>query len=177
MISGYIVHRDAAQEAATSKFDGTLYYQMHLTASVLVSKAAVCTPRVLVLCRNNEPPEFGNSAKEKGTYVPGRYTPEARLSMVAGALSIIRNLKETQGIDVVEDVVHDYANYFYPYIKDQLTLPAGEYYQLYREFGRMGFARYPLFHVYFLLGYLLGETKFDALTAVIRKRLGRSPQF
>jgi glycosyltransferase involved in cell wall biosynthesis len=177
VISGYIVHRDAAQEAATSKFDGTLYYQMHLTASVLASKSAVCTPRVLVLCRNNEPPEFGNSAREQGKYVPGKYTPEARLSMIGGALSIIRDLKETRGIDVVEDVVHDYASYFYPYIKDQLELPLADYYRLYRAFGKMGFSRYPLFHLYFLLGYLLGEKRFDALTAVIRKRLGRSPRF
>ena len=33
------------------KFDGTLYYQMHLTANVLVDRCAVCTPQVLVLCR------------------------------------------------------------------------------------------------------------------------------
>jgi glycosyltransferase involved in cell wall biosynthesis len=177
VISGYIVHRDSAKQAATSKFDGTLYYQMHLTANVLVDKTAVCTPKVLVLCRGGELPDFGNSAKEKGKYIPGRYTPEARLSMIEGALSIVRDLKKTRGVDVVQDVVHDYANYFYPYIKDQLTLPPGEYYKLYREFGRMGFAKYPLFHLYFVLGYLLGETKFDALTAVIRKRLGRTPRF
>lgn len=177
VISGYIVHRDAANEAATSKFDGTLYYQMHLTASVLMSKTAVCTPKVLVLCRGNEPPDFGHSAKEEGKYIPGRYTVQARLNMVGGALSIVRDLKETRGVDVVEDVIQDYANYFYPYIRDQLTLPLKEYYELYRGYGRMGFARYPLFHLYFVLGYLLGEKKFDALTAVIRKRLGRSPQF
>ena len=97
--------------------------------------------------------------------------------MVGGALSIIRDLKETRGIDVVEHVVRDYANYFYPYIKDQLTLPLADYYKLYREYGRMGFAKYPLFHFYFMLGYLLGEKRFDALTAVVRKRLGHSPQF
>jgi abequosyltransferase len=177
VLSGYIVHRDSANRAATSRFDGTLYYQMHLTANVLIDKTAVCTPKVLILCRENEPPDFGHSAKEKGKYVPGRYTPQARLNMVGGALSIIRGLKDTRGIDVVEDVIHDYANYFYPYIKDQLDLPLKEYYKLYRGYGRMGFAKYPRFHLYFLLGYLLGEKKFDALTAVIRKRLGRSPQF
>jgi len=177
VISGYIVHRDAAHSAATSKFDGTLYYQMHLTASVLIDKTAACTPQVLVLCRNSEAPDFGNSAKEKGKFVPGRYTPEARLNMVGGALSIIRDLRDRRGTDVVEEVVHDYANYFYPYIKDQLKLPVRDYYRLYRAFGRMGFARYPLFHIYFLLGYLLGEKKFDSLTALIRKRLGRSPHF
>ena len=177
VLSGYIVHRDGAQAAATSKFDGTLYYQMHLTASVLIDKSAVCTPRVLILCRGNEPPQFGRSASEKGKYVPGRYTPEARMNMIAGALSIIRNLRDTHGIDVVDDVIHDYANYFYPYIKDQLTLPLKDYYRLYRGYGRMGFARYPLFHIYFVLARLLGERGFDRMTKVIRNTLGRSPQF
>ena len=97
--------------------------------------------------------------------------------MIGGALSIIRDLKETHGINVVDDVVRDYANYFYPYIKDQLELPPVEFYRMYREFRRMGFARYPLFHVYFLLGYLLGEKKFDAMADGIRRRLGRSPRF
>jgi abequosyltransferase len=176
VLSGYIVHRDAANEAATDKFDGTLYYQMHLTANVLINKTAVCTPQVLVLCRGNGVPEFGNSKKEKGKYIPGSYTPQARLNMIGGALSIVRDLKETQDIDVVEDVIHDYANYFYPYIKDQLDLPLRDYYHLYRGYGRMGFARYPLFHLYFVIGYILGEKRFDALTALVRKRLGRTPR-
>ncbi len=56
VISGYIVDRDAAHKAATSKFDGSLYYQMHLTANVLVGKSVVCTPKILVQCRLGEPP-------------------------------------------------------------------------------------------------------------------------
>lgn len=176
VLAGYIVHRDSAAAVATSKFDGTLYYQMHLTANVLIHKKAVCTPKVLILCRGDGKPEFGNSVKEKGKYIPGRYTPQARLNMINGALSIIRDLKETRGIDVVDDVIHDYANYFYPYIKDQLSLPLKEFYQLYRGYGRMGFARYPLFHLYFVAAYILGEKKFDAVTAIVRKRLGRTPQ-
>lgn len=175
VISGYIVHRDAAHEAATDKFDGTLYYQMHLTARVLLTRSAVCTPRILVLCRNGEPPDFGASVTERGKYLPGRYTPQARLNMIAGAMSIIRELQLSHGVDLVADVTRDYANYFYPYIKDQLTLPPREYWKLYREFGRMGFSKYPLFHVYFVLGYLLGQRRFDAITRMVRNRLGRSP--
>lgn len=177
VISGYIVDRDIAKEAATNKFDGTLYYQMHLTVSVLTRKSLVFTPEVLVLCRGSEPPEFGSSTSERGKFVPGRYTPQARLNMVAGALSIIRDLKETKGIDVMEEVIHDYSNYFYPYIKDQLNLPFADYYKLYRDYGRMGFRRYPMFHLYFVLCYLLGEKRFDILTAAMRKRMGRSPRF
>lgn len=177
VISGYIVHRDAAQAAATTQFDGSLYYQMHVTTSVLCGKCAVFTPQVLVLCRGLIPPEFGNSDSEKGKYVPGWFTPQARLNMIGGALSILKNLKETRGVDVVEEVTRDYANYFYPYIRDQLTLPFGQFMKLYRSFGRMGFKKYPMFHLYFAAAYLLGEQKFDAITNVIRGHLGRSPQF
>jgi abequosyltransferase len=177
VISGYIVHRDAAYAAATNKFDGTLYYQMHLTASVLSEKIAVATPRVLVLCRNTEAPEFGNSDKEKGKYIPGGYTPQARLNMVDGALSIIKDLKRTTGLDIVREVMRDYANYFYPYIKDQLTLPLKEYLELCIGFGKMGFYRYPMFSVYCVIGYVLGDLNFLRMTKVVRGYLGRSPQF
>ena len=177
VISGYIVHRDSAQAAASAKFDGTLFYQMHLTASVLARRCAVFTPKVLVLCRNNEPPEFGSSSSEKGKYVPGRYTPEARLSMISGALSIVRDLKESRGIDVVDDVTHDYANYFYPYIRDQLGLPFEDFMRLYRGYGRMGFDRYPMFHLNCVAGYVLGEGNFDKIAKFLIGLLGRSPRF
>ena len=177
VISGYIVDRESALMAATTKFDGTLYYQMHLTAHVLFTKCAVFTPQVLVLCRNGEPPDFGNSGKEKGKYVPGHYTPQARLNMISGVLAIIENLKEATNIDLVDEIKRDYANYFYVYIKDQLTLPLGKFIRLYRDFGRMGFRRYPMFHLYFLLAYLLGEHNFDFVTKIIRGYLGRSPHF
>jgi glycosyltransferase involved in cell wall biosynthesis len=176
VISGYVVHRDSAQAAATSKFDGTLSYQMHLTANVLVERCAVFTPKVLVLCRLT-PPDFGSSASEKGKFVPGHYTPEARLRMVSGALSIVENLRNTRDIDVVDDVIRDYANYFYPYIKDQLGLPFEDYMRLYQGYKRIGFGRYPMFHLYCVMGYALGENNFDKLTRIVRGILGRSPQF
>jgi len=175
VISGYIVHRDSAQSVATDRFDGTLYYQMHLTANVLIDKPAVVTPEVLILCRGDEPPEFGSSSKEKGKYLPGRYTPQARMNMISGALSILKCLRDAKGIDVVEDVIHDYANYFYPYIRDQLKLSLYDYWVLYCGYGRMGFRKYPLFHLYFIIAYILGEERFDAITALIRKRIGRTP--
>ena len=177
VIAGYIVDRDAAYKVATDRFDGTLYYQMYLTANVSIEKPVVVTPKVLVLCRNGEPPEFGNSSREKGKYTPGRFTLEARLNMINGALSIVRYLKANRNVDVVEDVIHDFANYFYPYIRDQLELPIRDYYRLYRGYGKMGFSKYPLFHLYFFLGYLIGEKRFDAMTAFVRGRMGSSPRF
>lgn len=177
VISGYIVDRDAAHAAATDRFDGTLYYQMHLTASVLKSKVAVFSPQVLVLCRNGEPPDFGNSSKEAELYSPGRYTPAARINMISGALSIIRDYDHRNQSSLASRILRDYANYFYPYVKDQLNLPLRDFIRLYYGFARMGFYRYPSFHFYLLAAYLLGEKRCDQVTRKIREHLGRSPQF
>jgi abequosyltransferase len=177
VISGYIVNRDAAHAAATDRFDGTLYYQLHLTASVLASQHAVSTPEILVLCRSGEPPDFGSNCKEAGKFTPGRYTPEARINLVAGALSIIRYHDRTTRMCLEKAVMRDYANYFYPYIRDQLSLGHAHFLRLYLTFARMGFYRYPVFHFYCVAAYLLGEKGFDAITKRIRGHLGRSPQF
>jgi hypothetical protein len=175
VISGYIVHRDAAHECRTSRFDGTLYYQMHLTASVLISRPALCLPEVLVLCRASEPPEFGNSATEKGKFTPGKYTIEARVRMVRGALEIARHAAKQTDKDLYTAVERDYANYFYPYLKDQLQLPIIQYLRLYLRYAELGFWRHPMFHVYVLTAYLLGERRFDFATKLVRQKLGRSP--
>lgn len=177
VIAGYIINRDAAYASATTKFDGSLFYQMHLTASVLATMKAVFTPKILVLCRNGEPPEFGNSGSERGKYVPGSFTAQARLNMVSGVLSIVRELKETRGIDVVDEVMRDYANYFYACIRDQLDLPMGEYWKLYRDFGHMGFDKYPMFHLYSLVAFVLGQKRFDWMVRRVQQFLGRSLRF
>lgn len=177
VISGYIIHRDSAYSFATDQFDGTLYYQMHLTAQVLVTRCAVYTPEVLVLVRSGEPPEFGGAQNERGKYAPGGYTPAARHNMIRGVLTIIENLKKTRGIDLVEDIRSDYANYFFVYIRDQLRLPPRSYLSFYAGYARMGFYRYPMFHLYCILAYIIGEKRFDDMTRLIKKFVGRTPHF
>lgn len=176
VIAGYVIRRDAAQAAATDRYDGTLYYQMHLTAQVLSSWPAVFTPKVLVDCGGDEPPDFGNSGAEMGKYNPGAYTPQARLNMIQGVLTIIRQLRYEGSDDLANAVQRDYANYFYPFIKDQLNLPIQQFMRFYLAYAKLGFFRYPMFHLYCLLAYCLGEKKFDMMTKAVRERLGRTPQ-
>lgn len=177
VIAGYIINRDTAFAAATTKFDGSLFYQMHLTASVLATMNSVFTPKVLVLCRNGEPPEFGNSGSERGKYIPGSFTAQARLNMVSGVISIVRELKVTRGIDVLEEVMRDYSNHFYACIRDQLNLPVHEYWRLYRDFGQLGFNKYPMFHLYTLAAFVLGQRRFDWMMRWAQQLLGRSLHF
>lgn len=177
VISGYIVDRATAVAAATKKFDGTLYYQLHLTASVLAEKNAAFTPKVLVLCRASELHEFGHSPAERDKHVPGQLNSQSRRTMIDGVISIAKELRNTKDIDVVDDIIRDYANYFYPYIRDQLDLPLNKFVELYRSFAKMGFSRYPMFHLYCLVGYVFGARNCDSVTRSIRSLLGRSPQF
>lgn len=177
VIAGYIIRRDPAFAAATTKYDGTLYYQMHLTAQVLAEWAAVFTPKVLVICGGDETPDFGNSSEERGKYVPGSYTPQARLNMVRGCLGIIRDFDSARGTNLTPIIQRDYANYFYVYIKDQLRLSPQNFCSLYLAYGNMGFFRYPMFHLYCIFAYLLGESRFDRITKLIRERIGHTPQF
>src|SRR5581483_11269268 len=151
--------------------------QMHLTASALTTKAAVSTPVVMVLCRDDEPPDFGNSQSEASKYTPGRYTPEARISMLTGALTIIRDLRDRTGIDLVEPVMHDYAHYFYLCIRDQLSLPARDYLRMCRRFGQLGFYRYPSFYFYCAFAYLLGQKRCDSFIKQARLLLRHSPRW
>jgi hypothetical protein len=44
-------------------------------------------------------------------------------------------------------------------------------------YGRLGFFKYPMFHLYCMVAYALGEKRFDWATKKIRQYLGRSPQF
>lgn len=176
VISGFIVHRDIAHSVSTDRFDGTLYYQMHLVSQAVYKAGAVSTPMVLVYCRNSEPPDFGSSKSEKGKFVPGGYTVDARLTMLGGICKIL-DYAESQGMPGVKDaVMRDYANYFYPYIKDQLRIPFSDYLRLYRGYRHLGFSRFPMFHLYFVICRILGEKGFDSLTAYVRKKAGRSPQ-
>lgn len=177
IIAGYIIDRDAAHKFATDIFDGSLFYQMHITANLLVEMNAVFTPKVLVLCRDGERPEFGNSQSERGKYIPGSFNAYARLNMISGVLSIVKKLNETRDIDVYSEVMRNYSNYFYLCIRDQLHLPLSKYWALYRSFGRMGFDKYIMFHIYVLSAYLLGQKNFDWIVKKTQKILGRSLNF
>ncbi|WP_407541323.1 glycosyltransferase family 2 protein [Deinococcus radiomollis] len=175
VLSGYVIRREAAISYATNIFDGFLYYQMYLAACVLTTKCAYYVHDVLTFSRSTEAPDFGNSKKEEGVFTPGGYTPEARIHMVTGMLTIARSVEKKTGVHFAHGVENDIANYVYPYISDQLNLPLGKYLNLYRSLGNLGLKKYKMFHTHIILAYILKEKGYNALTKIIRDRLGRSP--
>lgn len=176
VISGYVIDRDGAAAAVTDRFDGTLYYQMHLTASVLRDRDALVVPEVTVLCRDEVPPDFGVAAAESGRYTPGRYTWQARVHMLEGAMSILA-AHEALGRDGMRRLVaRDYARHFYPFVMDQLHLPWRDYLRMCRAMARTPVGRFPSFWINCLAARLVGRRRTDALIAGVRAALGRTPQ-
>lgn len=176
VLSGYVVHREAARSYATDEFDGFLYYQMYLAACVLTKMRAYYIHDVLTHSRSTEAPDFGNSAREKKTFTPGRYTPEARIHMVTGMLTIARSVQRKTGVQFADGVERDIANYVYPYISDQLNLSPKRYFDLYKNLGNLGLKNHKMFHVHAGLAYVFKESGYEAVTKFIRDKLGRSPQ-
>ena len=175
VISGFIIERDPADSVATGAFDGTLYYQMFIAGRVLLGRNAVAIPDILVLSRGDQPPEFGNSASERADFVPGRYTPHARITMLKGMLEIARAIQTTGAVEVYDRIVRDMSAHFYPYMRDQWKLPLAQYLRYYRANMALGFGRTLYFHLYFLLVRAMGPRRFDGLTQWIRDRVGHTP--
>lgn len=176
VLSGYVIQRRAAMEAATDKFDGFLFYQMYLAASVLGAKRAYYIRDVLTHSRSTEAPDFGNSATEKATFTPGTYTPEARIHMITGMLTIARAVDKKSGLRFANAVEKDIANYVYPYISDQLNLPLPKYLNFLKNLMDLGLGKHRMFYVHAIAAYLLKQNNYNKITTFVRNKLGKSPQ-
>jgi hypothetical protein len=71
--------------------------------------------------------------------------------------------------------VLDIANYSYPILAVQASKPLKVFASYWWSLGCMGFGRSPLFHLYFILLLMLGAKRSDGLIAMIKRRVGHTP--
>ena len=121
VIAGYVIRRIGRRgNAATERYDGNAVLSDALDRGSSFPVACCLYSQSASSVWGHPPPDFGSSSSEQGKYEPGGYTPQARLNMVGGALSIIcGGLKQERSIDLVDEVQRDYVTTFYPFIKDQ----------------------------------------------------------
>jgi abequosyltransferase len=175
VISGLTFHRESALRCASSKFDGTLLYQLYMLAEILMTRGAVYSPEVVALYRNGGVPDFGNSAIEKSGFKPGERTPESSLHFVEGMLEIAWRAANVHNIEVYKPILRDLANYSYPLLSVQANKSYGTFFAYCWNLGKLGFRRYPIFWAYFLILSLIGSRNSDALINKIKTSLGRTP--
>lgn len=177
VISGMVIHRDSAHALSTSQFDGSLLYQLYLVGMIVASRAVVFVPQVIALRRDGTPPDFGNSAAERGKFVPHDQTPASSLHFMEGMLRIARYIATKSSPAVYAAIKADIGNYSYPILSIQARRPAGVFLRYGLALARLGLGRYPLFYIYFLGLLLIGPDKSDGLIKWIKERLGHTPRF
>lgn len=118
-IAGYTVHTQSARACATDRFDGTLLYQLHLSAQVLKARDGYFISDVLTSMRKDEAQRhfFGTADAERGLYAPGALTPEHSLNFMRGMLRVARAAQEDTGLDLYDSILADLGNYSYAFLR------------------------------------------------------------
>jgi glycosyltransferase involved in cell wall biosynthesis len=177
VISGLVFRKNLADSVATDRWDGTLYYQMYLCGEIILASDGFYISKPLVACRDGIAPDFGNSKSERRFYTPGKYTNEARLKMFGSLLDIVRSIEARHGVKLLQSVVRDIGNYSYVLLHPQRRQGLIRFFQYYRQLGRFGFAKRPLYHCYFVALVILREEGMELLLWFIRKFISATPRF
>lgn len=175
VISGMAVHRERALQYATSRFDGSLLYQLYLVGRILTGMNAVYLPTILVLYRNGGIPDFGNSAAEQGKFVPREHTPESSLHFMQSMLDIVRDVEEQHGIRIYSRILHDLGNYSYPVLTIQADKPLLVFLSYAYRLALMGFWRSTMFYVYVILLTMFSPDTIGRVIGYVKRRLGYTP--
>lgn len=175
VISGMVVHRGSAFNYATDRFDGSLLYQLYLVANILCDKNAVFLPKILALYRNGGIPDFGNSEKERGKFVPTAQTPESSLHFMRGMLDIARYVEQTRQVKIYRAILRDIGNYSYPILAIQSGKSLGVFIRYCWGLAQLGFWKNKMFYMYFIALLLLGSRRVEWVLRCIKTWLGHTP--
>jgi len=175
VLPGMVIHRAPALEFATDEFDGSLLYQLYLVGRIMAVERGWFLPQVLTLYRNGGVPDFGNSAAERGKFVPGSIVPAGSLHFMASMLRIARAVEARSGLRVYNAIVRDLANYSYPFIAVQMEQSWRVFARYCWQLARMGFGRYAMFYANVLSLVVLGPRNVERIIQIIKRRLGRTP--
>ena len=175
VLPGIVLHRESCQKYATSRFDGTLLYQLYLVGRILAEKNGVFLPQVIVLYRTGGVPDFGVSSAEQGKFVPTQQTPASSLHFMQGMLEIARALERDTGLSLYESIQRDLSNYSYPFIAIQRKQSLKVFVRYCLNLARLGFGRYPMFYVYVVSLLILGERLSSEIMGLIKRLVGHTP--
>lgn len=101
---GLLVDRSWAVRLSTDRYDGTLFYQIYLSAHAFATGGIGYIAAPTVGSRAGNAPLFGASAAEKGDHKPGSYSPKARASMWKGIMRIVADVELETSVPILRSV-------------------------------------------------------------------------
>jgi abequosyltransferase len=175
VLAGLVLRRKDAVAVASERFDGSLYYQVYVTAELLLKAHGLYIAETIAICREGKP-DFGQSHAEKETFVPGAYTSDARIAMIRSLLEIAGYMDEAHRCKMRGRVLKDLGNYSYYFLAFQANSALPEFWRYFQTLGRMGFNRNPLFHLYFWSLAVLGRENCENAIKFLRSKLKATPR-
>jgi abequosyltransferase len=178
-ISGLTLRRDAALAAATSEYDGTLLYQLHLVGTILMSMNGFYLSAEVALNRQGGEHFFGSSDAERGRFEPGKLSPAHSLRFIEGLFRIARGLAKTQRNETLYQLIMlDVSRSSLPLLAIQAKrLGALEFARYGRDLASMGLGRSTLFWAYYFALLLAGPGLCEAGVRMYLRIFGRTPVF
>lgn len=172
VLSGLVIHREAALSLNTNHYDGTLLYQLYLVGQISQQYQVLFTQSYLAAYRLGGLPEFGDSSAEP-VYTSGSQSFQSSLSFIAGYLQIARHVSPSLGF--YHRLLLDLSRYSLPLLSIQcknrvIPLP---YIQ---GLLVLGLGRSPLFWIYLLSLLFLGKRLTEDFVCLLKKVLGSTPQ-
>jgi hypothetical protein len=172
-VSGVTLNRDAAHAIATTRWDGTLFYQQWLSGCVLGSMPLLYLPTILAHFRRGGTPEFGHAAAEKGRFTPGVQPLDTQVKLIEGLFTIADGVEEATGLaGLAREIRADFGRYSYHTLR---VFAERGLWSAYRAFGRVGFDRSPWFHLWMLMLSVLGVRNMERMIHGVRGVVGHTP--
>ncbi len=176
-IAGFTIHTATARALATPRFDGTLLYQLHLSANVLATRDGYYVSDVLTSMRKDSRQRhfFGSAEAERGRFAPTALTPEHSVNFMRGMFEIARATEERLGLGVYPGLVADIGNYSYAFLKlhaKNRRVFAGYV----RELARLGLWKNAYFWGYSGALMVLPPRVLDRGIGLIKKMLPATPR-
>ena len=175
-ISGLAVRTDAARAIRTSDFDGTLLYQLHLVANILMTMPGYYLSQMIAIRRAGGEHYFGSSASERERFVPRQLTPEQSLNFVRGLFAIAGSIETAHGAHVGQLIRSDIARYSYPLLAIQARISNRSSFQRYAmALSELGLGKYLSFRLYRAALSVAGFRICDSIISVLKRLFGSTP--
>jgi abequosyltransferase len=177
-IAGFTIHTASARALATSRFDGTLLYQLYLGTRVVQQRDGYYISDVLTSMRKDHRQRhfFGSAASEKGLFAPGQLTPEQSVQFMRGMVEMAQAIESDTKANVLDGILDDLSNYSYAYLKlhaQHRTTFLGYV----RRLQQLGLARTPLFWAYVAALLTLPSPVLDRGIRTLKGILRSTPRF
>jgi glycosyltransferase involved in cell wall biosynthesis len=175
-ISGVTFKRELALEYSTSRFDGTLLYQLYLLAEICLKhpSAAYNRPFTQGII---EPKDFyfGVSEAEKKFRTPGKITIAGEIKFISSFCVIADFIDKKYGLNSKKKILIDMSKYSFPMIATVRDKGIKEFLCYVKALKKIGLGCTVYFYIYVIGLLLLGVANCKHLIRGVKCYLGKTP--